>query len=119
VSFAAAIGIFVGLLAATAIALWVRRRLGRRAAWTSAAGAEFARISEAARCDLVFAVASLDDERSLRMLEGALDDPSETVALAAAHALNGRECGALVAHYLAAHRGERARRIAATLELLA
>jgi len=61
-------------------------------AWTREAGEEFAGLSEAARCELIFAVSALDDERSQRLLRFALDDPSAAVSLAAAHALarNGR-----------------------------
>jgi hypothetical protein len=84
--------------------------------WTTAAGAEFAHLSEADRCDLVFAVAALEDPRSQRLLEEALDDPSETVAIAAARAMANRGRNAELERYLA-RPGERSRRIAATLEL--
>jgi hypothetical protein len=87
-------------------------------AWTSAAGDEFAGLSEAARCDLVFAVAALDDERSQQLLEHALDDPAEAVSLAAAHALAGHGHQATVDAYLARHPGARADRIAQALALL-
>jgi hypothetical protein len=87
-------------------------------AWTSAAGDDFSGLSESARCDLIFAVAALDDERSQRLLEHALDDPSEAVSIAAAHALHSRGCNAEVERYLADHPGERAVRIARTLALL-
>ncbi len=87
-------------------------------AWTSEAGEEFAELSESARCDLVFAVAALEDERSQRLLEHALGDPADAVATAAAHALaaNGRR--AAVEAFLARHPGARADRIAQTLSLL-
>ena len=49
--------------------------------------AELAQDLEAERCDFVFAIAALEDPSSLRLLERALDDPCEAVALAAAHAL--------------------------------
>lgn len=86
--------------------------------WTSEAGDEFSGLSESARCEMIFAVATLDHERPQRLLEYALGDPSETVALAAAHALarNGRK--AIVERYLESHPGERAGRIAQTLALL-
>jgi len=87
-------------------------------AWTNEAGAEFAGLSEAARCDLVFAVAALDDERSQKLLEHALDDPAEAVSLAAAHALAGHGRRSLVDAYLASHPGARADRIAQALALL-
>ncbi len=86
--------------------------------WTHAAGDEFAGLSEAARCDMIFAVAALDDERSKQLLEHALDDPSEAVSLAAAHALLSRGDRGTVEQYLAAHPGERAARITQTLSLL-
>jgi hypothetical protein len=86
--------------------------------WTKEAGQEFEGLSESARCDMIFAAAALDSERPLRLLEHALGDSSEAVALAAAHALarNGRR--PIVERYLAAHPGERAERIAHTLSLL-
>ncbi|HEY1654638.1 MAG TPA: HEAT repeat domain-containing protein [Candidatus Tumulicola sp.] len=88
------------------------------AGWTDAAGDEFAGLTEPARCELIFAIAALDDRRSLPVLERALADPSETVALAAAHALAARGDAAIVESYFAAHPGERATRIAGTLALL-
>lgn len=86
--------------------------------WTSEAGAEFAGLSESARCDLIFAVADLDDERSQRLLAHALDDPSDAVALAAAHALARRGASSVVDEYAHRHPGERSERLARTLELL-
>lgn len=86
--------------------------------WTSEAGAEFAGLSESARCDLIFAVADLQDERSHRLLEHALDDPSDAVALAAAHALLRRGDPATLDAYAQRHPGERSERLARTLELL-
>ncbi|HEY6326988.1 MAG TPA: hypothetical protein VIW73_10815 [Candidatus Cybelea sp.] len=84
--------------------------------WAAAAGAEFAHLSDADRCDLVFAVAALEDPRSHRLLEGALEDPSEAVALAAARAMASCGRSAELERYLA-RPGERSRRIAAMLEL--
>jgi hypothetical protein len=86
--------------------------------WTNGAGGEFSGLSESARCDMIFAVADLGDDRSFALLEHALDDPSEAVALAAAHALATRGSTGVVERYLAAHPGERAQRIAGTLALL-
>jgi len=86
--------------------------------WTREAGAEFAELSESARCDLIFAVADLDDERSQRLLSHALDDPSDAVALAAAHALVRRGESQSVSAYAQLHPGERSERLARTLELL-
>ena len=86
--------------------------------WTQEAGEEFAGLPEPARCDLVFAVADLRDERSQRLLEHALDDPSEAVALAAAHALLARGSADALEAYAQRHPGERSERLARTLELL-
>lgn len=87
--------------------------------FNEATQAEFGSLSESARCDMIFAVSALDDERSALLLEHALNDPSETVALAAARALKERGRSAAVDEYLARHPGERAERIARTLSLLA
>lgn len=86
--------------------------------WTAEAGEEFAGLTESARCDLIFAVADLQDERSGRLLVHALDDPSDAVALAAAHALARRGKSDSVSDYAEHHPGERANRIIATLALL-
>jgi|GEM_PF-1957858 len=86
--------------------------------WTTEAGAEFAGLAESARCDLVFAVSDLDDERSQQLLLHALNDPSDAVALAAAHALARRGAGGAVHEYTAQHPGDRAQRIVETLALL-
>jgi hypothetical protein len=80
---------------------------------------EFAGLSESARCDLVFAVAALDGERSHPILEHALGDPSEAVAIAAAHALTNQRQSDTVQRYLTRHPGERAQRISQALDLLA
>ncbi len=87
-------------------------------AWTAQAGEEFATLSEAARCDLVFAVADLNDERADGLLVHALDDPSEAVALAAAHVLEKRGASDRVRAHVKRHPGERAGRIEETLTLL-
>lgn len=86
--------------------------------WTTQAGAEFAGLSESARCDLIFAVSDLVDDRSQRLLLHALDDPSDAVALAAAHALARRGSRDIVTGYAQEHPGERAQRIVETLSLL-
>ncbi|HTX58847.1 MAG TPA: hypothetical protein VMH02_04150 [Verrucomicrobiae bacterium] len=86
--------------------------------WSRGAGDEFDALPEAARANMVFAVAVLEDERSQRLLVHALADPSETVALAAAHVLGSRGCSADVEQFLAANPGERAERIARTLAVL-
>ena len=88
-------------------------------AWTDAAGSEFGELSEAERCDLIFAIEALDDEKSKRILESALADSSDAVALAAARALARCGAGERIHDYFNAHPGERSQRIAATLALLA
>lgn len=88
-------------------------------AFNESTAAEFGSLPEAARCDMIFAVSALDDDRSAQLLEHALSDPSETVALAAARALKERGRSDAVDEYLACHPGERAERIAHTLSLLA
>lgn len=87
--------------------------------WTNEAGSEFSGLSESARCDLIFAVAALDDETSVRLLVHALDDPSHTVALAAAHAL--ARSGRLdeVRAYARGHDGPRSEELLQLLGLLA
>jgi hypothetical protein len=86
--------------------------------WTNEAGDEFGGLSESARCDMVFAVAALDDDRSQRLLEHALNDPAEAVALAAAHVLISSGRQSVVHTFLAENPGRRADRIAQTLSLL-
>ena len=86
--------------------------------WTSQAGEEFAGLSESARCDLIFAVAHLDDDRSHQLLVHAMDDPSDAVATAAAHALAQRGSQEVVQQYAQQHPGERAERIVQTITLL-
>lgn len=86
--------------------------------WTKDAGAEFSGLSETARCDLIFAVSDLDDERSRHLLEHALDDPAESVLLAAAHALVRRGDAPLVEEYAREHPGERAQRMLQALTVL-
>ncbi len=117
----------VVLLVLIGVAIGFARRGGRVRApsvspvesWSGAAGPEFAALSEAERCDLIFAVAALEDVPSQALLERALDDPSEAVAIAAARALVRQERAGALAAYLAAHPGERAQRIARTSELFA
>jgi hypothetical protein len=95
-----------------------RSPLSAQTGWTSAAGDEFAGLSESARCDMIFAVAALDDDASRHLLEHALGDPAEAVATAAAHALVTHGQTSVVESFLAAHPGERTDRIAAILALL-
>lgn len=119
----AGIAIFAYAVAAPRLAQAARERRERETLqatteWTHEAGDEFSHLSEAARCDLVFAVAALDDERSRQLLDHALSDPAEAVATAAAHALAGRGERERVQSFLRDHPGPRADRISATLTLL-
>ena len=84
-------------------------------AWTLQAGDEFGELSEAARCDLAFALADLGDDLSTSALRAALSDPSEIVALAAAYGL--RRLGAMPQNLTQESDG-RAQRITQTLALL-
>lgn len=86
--------------------------------WTTQAGEEFANLSESDRCDLVFAVAALDDERSHRLLIHALGDPSDAVALASAHVLQHGGRGQEVERFAQAHPGARADALTRDLALL-
>lgn len=112
-------------LAVAAIAFAVLRVRWRRSApaktaanWTDAAGQDFTGLSDSARCDMIFAIAALDDERGREVLERALADPSEAVALAAAHALTSRGAASIVDRYFGARPSERNARIVATVALL-
>lgn len=87
--------------------------------WTHEAGPEFAGLGESARCDLIFALAALSDEASERLLVHALDDPSETVALAAAHALARGGRIEAVRAYAECHAGPRAAELLQLVALLA
>ena len=86
--------------------------------WTAEAGDEFAGLSESARCDMVFAVADLDDERSRGLLVHALEDPSDAVALAAGHALISSGRADEVRAYVSRTPAIRAQRMMETLALL-
>jgi hypothetical protein len=124
---AVALIVVVAIVAVIGLVLWLmpRRKESGRVALdgpqlrSDARWDEFAGLSESARCDLVFAVAALDGDRSHPILEHALGDPSEAVALAAAHALTSQRQTDTVQRYLARHPGERAQRIAQALDLLA
>ena len=89
-----------------------------QAAWTQTAGEEFAALSAAERCDLVFAVAALDDESSQHVLLRALADPSEAVALAAARSLSRKGHTASLERHLAECSQERARKLRLLVEIL-
>jgi hypothetical protein len=68
---------------------------------------------------LIFAYAVLGDAHSLNVIERALDDPCESVAIAAARALARRGQNEVLARYFAARPSDRSRRIAAAVELFA
>ncbi len=90
---------------------------GERSGFDRDSAAEFDRLSENARCEMLFSIALLDDERSSALLEHALADESGVVSLAAARGLvaGGREAD--VSAYLRAHPGERSDALAAALQL--
>jgi hypothetical protein len=85
--------------------------------WIEDADRSFADLSEAAKCDLVFAMGKLDNPSAEDLLARALHDPSEAVALAAAHALLSNGNVAVVTAYEASN-PERARRLLETAALL-
>jgi HEAT repeat protein len=111
----------VVLLAAIAVAASLYLRARRPIATKNAApfSQEFAGLSAAQRVDFIFALAAVDEPSVLPLLEGALADPDEAVALAAARTLAQVGETARLDRFFAEHRGERARRIAESLELLA
>jgi len=86
--------------------------------WTAQAGDEFAGLSESDRCDLIFAVAALDDDRAHDLMMHALDDPSDVVALASAHALQRGGRGEEVERFARQHPGKRADALLRDLALL-
>lgn len=117
----------VSLLVVLAIALTIvlRRRPAAVYAlppppenWLAPVGEDFTALSEAERCDLIFAVAALEDDKSEALLAGALGDPSEGVALAAAHALARRGGLETLERHLAQCASERARSLRLLVEIL-
>ena len=122
----AAAAVVAAVLVLAAVA-WVAARAKSRTAavrhagddtWAGDASGDFAGLSESERCDVAFAIGALEDDASQPLLERALGDPSEAVALAAAHALTRRGSADSVERYFRAHPGDRASRICAALELL-
>ncbi len=87
------------------------------AQWIADADRGYDDLSEAAKCDLVFAMGSVNDARANVLLVRALDDPSEAVALAAAHALHSNGNAAALEAYSASH-PERGQRLLETVNLL-
>ena len=110
------VGILLAVLAIGAYAMFAPRKpVAVEAAPRDARLGAQSEPSEAQRVDAVFAMGALDGEESTRRLTAALDDPSETVALAAAHALAGSGRGVLLERYAAAHPGARAQRLVDTI----
>jgi len=114
---------YVLAIVAIAIALGIAASIafGRRPSKPANAdptASEFAALPEPARCDMIFAAASLEDEDSAKLLQFALDDPSEAVTLAAARGLLGRGLAQSVDDYLQRHPGDRTERISRTLTLI-
>jgi hypothetical protein len=91
---------------------------GHSASWTASEGDDFATLTEAARCELIFALQDLPGDERTATLRAALDDPSEIVALAAATALAARGQRGFVEGYFAEHPGARSQRIGNDLTLL-
>lgn len=75
-------------------------------------------LSEAERCEVIFAMAALDDDESREHLRAALNDPSETVALAAAHALANGGHIVTVNAYAQQNPGPRSQKLLDTIALL-
>lgn len=117
------------VLLAIALAIALAIVLGRRRApvyalpppaanWLAPIGEDSGALSEVQRCDLIFAVAALEDATSETLLSRALDDPSEGVALAAAHALVRRGGLETLERHLARCSSERARSLRLLVEIL-
>jgi HEAT repeat protein len=114
-----AASLVLALLIAAIVVLVCARTRRRPREDADALSDAFAKLSNVQRCDFIFAIAALDDSSSLRLLERALDDPCEAVALAAAHALTTAGSTTPLERFFAEHPGGRTDRIAASLELLA
>ena len=102
-------------IASGAYAMFAPRKPAAVDAGPQPSPAEAPPQTEAQRVDAVFAMGALDGEESTRRLTAALDDPSETVALAAAHALAGSGRGAVLTGYAQANPGARAQRLVDTI----
>ena len=106
-------------VAVIALAVYAFTRRRPRAAAATSSDDDFANLNEAERCDYLFALSALDDPANISVLRSALDDPSETVAIAAARSLVAAGRASEVDTWLEQRSDERAQRIAAALELLA
>ncbi len=110
------LGLLVVGLAIGAYALFAPRRAVPVAASQTPVAPPPANIaSEAERVDAVFAMGALDGDEATRRLAEALDDPSETVALAAAHALASSGRSAVLDAYAASHPGARSSQLTQTI----
>ena len=127
----AALVLLIAVLTSAYILLVVRRRPPQPAcggvlarpnelslAWIKNVGEDLGDLNEPARCDLIFAAAQLDDERSHRLLINALADPSSTVSLAAAHALARSGHIQDVKKYAASTEGQRSKELLELLTLM-
>jgi HEAT repeat protein len=108
--------VVVAVAAIAFIAYAVVRRVRRPASAADVEG--FSRLSEAERCDYLFALSALDDPANRDILRGALEDPSEIVALAAARSLVAAGGRDELDAFLTERDDERSRHITSTLELL-
>lgn len=117
----------ISLLVVIAVALAIVLRRRRAAVyalppptvnWLAPIGEDFTALSEAERCDLIFAVAALEDDSSEALLARALGDPSEGVAFAAAHALVRRGGPETLERHLAECASERAASLRLLVEIL-
>jgi HEAT repeat protein len=79
---------------------------------------QYSKLSAAQRVDFIFAIGAVEDPTTVELLQRALDDSDEAVALAAARVLTGGGRNDELERFFATHRGERAARLARTLELL-
>jgi HEAT repeat protein len=79
---------------------------------------QYSKLSAAQRVDFIFAIAVVEDPPTIDLLQRALDDSDEAVALAAARALAGGGRNDELERFFTTHRDERAARLARTLELL-
>lgn len=111
--------IVVLAVAVIALAIYALVRRSRRTIEVAAPADEFAELSEAERCDYVFALSALDDPSNANRLRRALDDPSEVVAIAAARSLVLAGHRDEVEALLARRNDARSHTIASALELLA
>ncbi|PZR59572.1 MAG: hypothetical protein DLM50_00225 [Candidatus Meridianibacter frigidus] len=118
-SIFALVVLFIVCVAAGVYALIARKASAAVVPVSVAAESEdFAALSEAQRCDVIFAMGDLEGERSRTLLIAALDDPSPTVALAAAHVLARNGCLKDLEGYARSHEGARTAELLQMVSLL-